>query len=310
MANPTPATTVTPVERTGTGFSITGLIALAIPLLYTLYATVSSVSVASQDDAKALVTNAVIITLVAAVLGLVGLVLGGLGLMRGARMGRGLTVGMSGFTLITSLLFLFLTLIPRANALTTLNDKTAPFARSIQTNCKNQLDNAKALLKTARDQTQAAATNDAAFAQVMITQVGILQSNASDLQNAATLVKGLTAPDSKYQMIVTSCATDLQGQAGFLVSESAIPLPPPYNALAKSVSATTLMKTAAAIVSGKGPIPAPPAGTFQPLIIAALTQAINATDAPLTKAGDQLKQDITDTLTNNLAPFKVGFEIK
>src|SRR5262249_12100676 len=143
MSTTTTETKATVLDRTGMGAGALSVIALAVPLLYTAFGS-SSVTLKSSDDIKTLFSNGIIVTVVAAVLGLIGTGVSLPGLMQvrtGARMA---TTGVSALVLIGSLLFLLVGILPRANAVSNLQDNIKPFAKAVRDNCKTPLDKVNA----------------------------------------------------------------------------------------------------------------------------------------------------------------------
>jgi hypothetical protein len=361
--NPTPTPTstatapstvkVTGIERTGTGLTILGVIAGAIPLLFLAFA--NNVTISTSDQVRSVATTGLILTIAAVVLGLVAT---GLNLPNlGKRLGPGLSTFFSGATLITLGLFLLVTVLPRVSAIQTLNDKTEPFAKAINANCgplstvssdyqKAQLDANGVAGAIANGQVPAAA-DLAAFAQAMTADAAIFQKDANSFNTYQANLNKLTSPDSKYDKLLADCKKDVASTIAFL-SGNGIPTtefvtglnasidglkqPATVTAAIKaavdgavpaSYNAQTLLQDAAKAATGQLPFTLPagipdaqkPAltlavvgvlgGGYPVFVSQAMGQASTSTDTTLTNEGNQLRQDIKDTLTNNLAPFTV-----
>ncbi|WIG59628.1 MAG: hypothetical protein OJF49_002375 [Ktedonobacterales bacterium] len=291
------------LSRASLSIIVLGLIALAIPIGYTLFASASgNVTLASADDITNLLRNGLVLTVVAAALGVLGLLLHLLA--NGIR--KIIQMAFSVLVIVAALVFLFVMVLPRVNTIQNLNDKIVPFATTMRDYCQTPLNQTHADLLDALNRTQGAA-DDATFAAAMQSAVTALQKDSTDLTNALTKLNATTAPDSKYQDLLNDCKATVQAQNDFLSNPNganAIPLPPPFNALAAKVDGIDLLKNSGAIAAGLAPLKVP-AGTMEPLVAQALTQVVSVTNPKLTAEGDQLSNDISDTLTNNLAPFKV-----
>jgi hypothetical protein len=120
------------------------------------------------------------------------------------------------------------------------------------------------------------------------------------------------------------CVKSLKGYQTFLTAPQAIPVPSTVGPLlapiapllganavvgsdgsVSSVSAFGLFTASVAVASSH----AAPTGTAQNIVNQAMTTVINTKNDTLTKAGDQLVQDIKDGLNNNLSPFKVNVPV-
>lgn len=305
------------LSRTGLGGAALSGVALAVPLLYALYAAITGgVTLSSNDDITSLFTTGIIITSVASVLALIATGLGLPGAMAAPRRGLA-TTGTAAGLLVVSALLLFAVLLPRAGAMQNLNDHVAPFAKTVRDTCRSGLNAVTADLTTARDHAKAFATNDVAFAGYMLNDALALNTDQKNLALGIAKLNAVDAPD-KYQQLKKDCLASMGGQLLFLNSAAApnaIALPAPYNALAPKVSAIQLLQLGAQVASGKSPVGQLPAGTIQPIMAGALTQIVDAINnsesgKKLKAEGDALTQDIKDTLNNNLAPFKSGIVVQ
>lgn len=289
--------------------TVLAVIVLAVPLAYTGYAALTgNVTLESTGDISNLLRNGLIVTVVALVLGLLAFVLGLLGAIRGKGVGRIVTTVIALLVLAGSAVFLLLGVLPRASTMQTLNDKTAPFAVVMRDNCQTPLNKTKADLFEALRLTGLNADDDTAFAGIAQTSAATLTADAATLGDSLTKLKATTAPDPKYQALLDDCKATVQAEQDFLTNPNganAIPLPPPFNALAAKIDAVDLLKNSAAVAAGQTPLGKLPKGTVQPLVQQALTAAVQADNPKLTAEGDALTQDLTNTLTNTMAPFKV-----
>jgi hypothetical protein len=315
------------LDRIGAGGSVLSLLALAVPVGYTVYAKNNTVTLNTSDDVKSLITNGIIITGAAAVVGLIATVLNVPGLLKNRSVGRIAATGVSALVLIASVLFLVLGLLPRVTPLSHLSNDLKPFGDKLTTYCSTPLsqlsaDENKIWVDASVTLSQAADGNAAAdsnFAKFLQTDIGLLQTDATALSNGVNALSLLTVPDAKYQDLVSRCQTDLKSEVAFLSNESAIPLPKPFNTLVPSVSFETLLKDAAGIISGQVqtglPAGAIPPGTFETFVRAVLkgdaslgvapsSAALCQTDTQLTSDGNQLYNDAVNILTTNTAPFK------
>ncbi|MBA3825540.1 MAG: hypothetical protein H0X24_16785, partial [Ktedonobacterales bacterium] len=206
---PAPGTVkVTGIERTGTGLTAVGVIAAAIPLVYLAFA--SNIKLDTLDSIKSVLTGGLIVTIAAAVIGLVATGLNVPNL--GKRLGPGLSTAFSGATLVTMALFLFVTVLPRINAVQNLNDKIVPFGKSLNANCKNPLNAIKTdYTKVQTDATPLAGaisaiptggpipttTQFGTFAAAMTTDAATLQTDATNFATYQANLNKLTSPDKK-----------------------------------------------------------------------------------------------------------------
>lgn len=216
--------------------------------------------------------------------------------------------GVSVLVLLVSVVFLFTTLLPRANAIQNLNNNVVPFAMSLEHNCENPLNQAQADIKTAYNDSVTYAKDDQTFTTKMGTDGQTLQTDSATLSNSASQLSLLTAPDPKYQALLTGCRTDVKNEIALLNSSSALPFPPAVVAIVhiQSVSLLGLLQDAAQVASGQVKINAP-AGSAEALVASVLQQVVSQNSDPtLTQEGNQLRADINSTLKDNLAPFIAG----
>lgn len=315
----------TPATKTSTGLlgraglvgTVLSGVALVVPLASIVFAAVTgSVTLATADDITALFTRGIIITGAAAALGLVALGLNTPGALADPRRGL-VTTGASAGLLVVSAALLFAVVVPRASAVSHLNSDIVPFAIAMRDDCKTPLNAITPDLAKARDDAQANLTSDSGFAVAMQADAQVLSTDLSALSTALTPLKAATVPDPKYQQLKDDCVAGVTGEIGFLSNPNdpnAIPLPPPYNAFQPKVSAIQLIQLSGQIAAGKGPIQEP-SGTIEPLVHFALDQIVTTmNNSPagrkLRAEGDSLTQDIKDTLTNNLAPFKSSVPVQ
>ena len=308
-ATTTADTQTSVLDRVALIGTVLGVIVLAVPLAYTGYAALTgNVTLETTGDISNLLRTGLIVTVVALVLGLLAFVVGLLGAVRGKGMGRIVTTVIALLVLVGSAVFLLVGVLPRASTMQTLNDKTAPFAIVMRDNCRAPLNKAKADLFEALRQTGLNAKDDTAFAGIAQTSAAALDTDATALNDALTKLNATSAPDSKYQALLDDCKATVKAEHDFLkdpTSANAIPLPPPFNALAPKIDMIDLLKNSAAVATGQTPLGKLPKGTVQPLVQQALTAAVQADNPKLTAEGDALTQDLTNTLTNTMAPFNV-----
>jgi hypothetical protein len=285
----------------------------AVPLGYTLFAAINgSVTISTTDDVTNLFTRGIILTAASAGLGVLGLALNVPGLLAAPRRGIA-TSGVSAALVLITALFLFVGVLPRAGAMQHLNDQVAPFARSMRDNCKAPLDAVTADITKARDDAKANLANDATFAQAMQADANALNTDAQQLSTSKDALRAAKVPDSKYQQLKDDCIAAVNGEYSFLLDSngpSAISLPAPFNI---KVSAIQLLQDGALAATGAVPGLTLQPGSIEPLMVLALNQIvaqINSGGQQLTAEGNALTQDIKDTLTNNLAPFKNGVSIQ
>lgn len=312
----TDVTTVkaTVLDKSALAVAVLSAIALAVPIVYTVYAA-NSVTITKSDDIKSLFTNGIIVTGAAGVLGLVGLLLSVPGLLKGARTGRVVTTLVSVVVLVASAVGLVAVLLPRAGAVSNLNDKVQPFALSLQQNCQTPLNNLSSheseILTHSFQTKTGAAEDDARFADLLQGDIANLQKDATDLKAASDKLGKLTAPSGPayYAELLKHCQDDVAGQADFLTNDTganAIPLPAPFSAIAPKASLTTLVKGSALVASGTSPLGPLPPSTVQTVLATAMQQVIaSSKDQVATDDGNKLQADIAKTLTDNLSPIAV-----
>jgi hypothetical protein len=295
-------------SKAGLGLTIASVVILAVPLLYILYGTVSTVTLNSSDEVTRLFTVGLVLTAVAGLLGLVATILHGMGLGKGFTTGKGVNTGISVVVLLASAALLFTTVLPRANAVQKLNNTLVPFGYAIRDNCQTPLDTIQADFKKTKADADNNATDDAAFATAIKADITKIQTDSSALSNGLNKLNSLTVPDSKYQKLLDGCKKDVKGEIDLLTSSSAIPLPEAAQAAAgaSSVSLTTLLQDAATVAGAGITFPGLPAHPAQLLTSQVMAQVVAASDPELTAAGDEFKADINNTLKDNLAPFKAG----
>jgi hypothetical protein len=214
--------------------------------------------------------------------------------------------------------------LPRVSAVQNLQDNTIPFARTMNSNCKAPLNAIKDDLTNIRNFSETTKTSDAGYAGGVGTYVGTLRLDQGLLSDSLYTLQRTSVPDAKYQTLLDECVKSLKGYQALLTSPQAIPVPSTVGPLLApiapllganavkgsdgsitSVSALGLF-TASVAVAASG---AAPTGTAQTIVSQAMTTVINTKNDTLTKAGDQLVQDIKDGLNNNLSPFKVNVPV-
>jgi hypothetical protein len=199
------------LSRTGLGGAALSGVALAVPLLYALYAAITGgVTLSSNDDITSLFTTGIIITSVASVLALIATGLGLPGAMAAPRRGLA-TTGTAAGLLVVSALLLFAVLLPRAGAMQNLNDQVAPFAKTVRDTCRSGLNAVTADLTTARDHAKAFATDDVAFAGYMLNDALALNTDQKNLALGIAKLNAVDAPD-KYQQLKKDCLASMGGQ--------------------------------------------------------------------------------------------------
>ncbi len=182
------------IQRVGLVGTIAAGVAFAIPVLYTLYAQLTSnVSLATADQVTNLFKYGILLCIVSLALGVVALALGASGLLiarlRAPR--RGLVqTAVSALLLILTAVFLFAMTLPRASAIQTLNDKVVPFAYSMRDNCRTPLNAVTPDLAKARDDATLHLTDDAGFATAMQADVAKLNTDVQALRTALPLLQG------------------------------------------------------------------------------------------------------------------------
>jgi hypothetical protein len=307
------------LSRVGTVLTIVSLVALAVPLLYLLYAAINgNVTLNSSDAVTNLFTYAIILTAAAGVLGLVAAVIHGTGLRRGFTTGTGAQVGASVVLLIAAAIFLFTTLLPRASAVQHLNDKIAPFALNLQANCQKPLDQVQHDIAVATYDAHVAFDGaqgpagvppaDPTYITNMGNDITNMQKDESALKTALSKLNRLAVPDPKYQALLNGCAKDVQSEITLLTDSNAIQLPAQAVAVIhiSSLSLLTLLQDSVQVINGSLPVSIPHPLVYQ--LVSGVLDAIEAqsSDPQLTAEGDQLAADINDTLKKNLAPFVPG----
>lgn len=314
MAVETETTTKAKTSLLGRGGLVATIltgVAFAIPVLYTLYAQFTgNVSLSSADQVTALFRNGILLCIAALVLGVVALALSAPGLLRAPRQGI-VQAAVAVVLLILTAAFLLAMVLPRANAIQTLNDKVVPFAFSMRDHCQTPLGAVTPDLAKARDDATRYLTDDAGFATAMQADVAKLQADVQTLNANVAPLQATTVPLDQFKSLKADCVTALGGEVDFLTNSqgtNAIPLPAPYNAIQATIAPIPLIQVGIAEATGTGPVTLPP-GTIEPLISEALAQVITLSSVSpfgqhLTAEGDDLTQYISDTLTNNLAPFK------
>jgi hypothetical protein len=322
-----PKAKATMLDRIGAGGSVLSVLALAVPVVYTVYANSNTVTLNTSDDVKNLITNGIIVTGVAGVIGLIATVLNVPGLLKMLSVGRIAATGVSALMLIASVLFLVLGLLPRVSPLNHLNNDLQPFGNSLTTNCATPLNQTNSDLNQiyikAGMSLTGDATGDGIFAQEVPAELTTLQGDATALTNGVAALGKITTP-SPYQDLLNRCVRDLKSEAAFLSDDHAIPLPAPFSAVAPSVSFEHLLGAAAGVISGQVQIPGVPAaaiqpGTFQGYVRAVLKgdatlgvpsyrAALCQSDAQLTAEAAQLYNEAVTTLKTNTAPFKANVD--
>lgn len=294
----------------GAILTLLGLVAIAVPFLVLLYAqTNGDVQLSTADQINTLLTTGIVITIAALVLGALALICLVLATVRARRTGRIVGLVLALIVVVASAGFLVSTMLPRAAAIQHLNNKVVPFAQTLQANCQTPLNNTTAHLNSTLQDVQNDVSDDAGFAAAMQIDQNNLQNDATALTNGLNTLKNTTAPDAKYQPLLQDCVATVKVEVDFLTNDTgtnAIALPAPYSTLVPggTVSGIDLLKDSALVASGGVPIHIKP-GTIQPLVAFALQQVLAVTNPKLTQEGDQLVQDIHDTLNTNLAPFVV-----
>jgi hypothetical protein len=295
------------MSRLGLGGAILALIAFLIPAVYLLLGATGAVQMNSKSDITGLLTGAVIVGVIALVLAVLATLLNLPGLFADPRNSLGALIA-SALLLLLSAGFLFGMALPRAAAVQNLNDNIIPFAQTMRDNCKAPLTAAVDDLTTARNFADTSKTSDGGYAGGMGAYIGVLHIDDGNLASGISVIQQTTVPDPKYQTLKDECLKSLKGMVNFLDNAQAVPLPSPFDKLiAPTVSGFTLLNTSVAVAGGAVPLPTPlPTGTVQTLISQALTQVINTKNPALTKAGDDLTNDIKNGLNDNLSPFKVN----
>ncbi len=311
------------MSRLGLYTAILALIAFLVPVVALLLGAIGAVQMNTADDIKSLLTNAVIVGIIAFALAVLATLLNLPGLFSEPRQGVVALIG-SVLLLLLSAGFLFGMVLPRVSAVQNLQDNTIPFAKSMNANCKAPLNAIKEDLTNIRNFADSTKASDAGYAGGVGTYIGTLRLDQGLLSDSLYTLQHTTVPDAKYQTLVDECVKSLKGYQGFLTSPQAIPVPATLgpllapvapllgaNAVVGSDGSVTSVSgfgllTASVAVAGSGKAPA---GTAQSIVSQAMTTVINTTNDTLTKEGDKLVQDIKDGLNNNLSPFKVNVPV-
>jgi hypothetical protein len=293
------------MSRLGLGAAILALIALLVPAVYLLLGVTGVVQLNTTDDIKNLLTGAVIVGIIALALAVVATLLNLPGLFADPRHSVGALIG-SALLLLLSAGFLFGMALPRSAALSNIQDNIKPFAETMRDNCKAPLNAAVEDLTTMRNFADTTKASDAGYAGGAGTYIGVLHKDDGNLASGIAVIQQTEVPDSKYQTLKDECLKSLVGMVNFLDNPTAIPIPAPYDALlGKGISGMGLLN-ASVLAAASGSLPT---GTVQGLISQTLTQVINTKNPALTKAGDDLTNDIKNGLNDNLSPFKVNIPV-
>lgn len=314
----TEATTVkaTALDRAGAAVAVLSVIALAVPIIYTVYAANGNVTLKTSDDIQSLFTNGIIVTLAAAALGLIGAALTVPGLLKGARVGRIVTTLVSLIVLVASLVGLLVVIAPRASAVSDLKTKIQPFGQTLQQSCQTPLNNLSGhendiFVHALQAKISGDAAGDALLVQTLQADLANLQQDATDLKAGSDKLSKLTAPSGPayYAELLTHCQQDVAGQADFLTNDTganAVTLPAPFSAIAPKAGLITLVKGSALVASGTSPLGHLPPGTVETVLAAAMQRVIaGSKDQVATDDGNKLQADIAKTLTDNLSPIAV-----
>jgi hypothetical protein len=310
------------MSRLGLYAAILALIAFLVPVVALLLGALGVVQMNTSDDIKSLLTNATIVGIIALVLAVLATLLNLPGLFSEPRQGVVTLIG-SVLLLLLSAGFLFGMVLPRVSAVQNLNDNVIPFAQTMNASCKAPINTTIEDLRTIRSFATQTLTSDTGYAGGVGTYVNILHSDDAALADGIQAVQNATVPDPKYQDLKDQCLLSLRGMQSFLDAPGKIQVPaalgtllapigPALGANAVLVSGNVAsvsgfgLLTASVLVAGSG---VAPAGTAQALVITAMNAVIGSTNDQLTKDGDQIVQDITDGLTNNVAPFKMNVPV-
>ncbi len=315
------------MNRVGTGGTVLSAVALAVPLGYTAYASATTVTLNSADGVKNTLTAGIIFTGAAALIALIATALNVPGLMKSPSAGRVASTGVSALVLIGAALFLVLNLLPRVAPLNNLSNNLQPFGDALTKDCSTPLSqltrDEHAIYLDAAVNNTGNADGDAGFVKALSVDIPKIQADASAISNGINDLNLVTVPDAKYQDLVNRCIADMKADIDFLSNDtgsSAIPVPPPFDVVQKTVSFETLLNDAAGILSGAVAIPgvplaAIPNGTFQTFVSAVLVgnpalgvpvagSVLCAKDPKLTADGNQLYNDAVSILKTNTAPFQ------
>jgi hypothetical protein len=299
------------VDRTGTALTIASAVILAVPLVYVGFAYMDgSVTLSSADAISRLFTVGIILTALAGILGLIATVIHGMAARKGITTGKGAQLGVSALVAVIAALFLLTTVMPRAGAIQSLNDKIVPFGHSLENNCQTPLTNAqndiKEALLDALTHGVPSAPDDKGFVVQMRADTTTLQNDLAALTTGLNTLNTTSVPDSKYQALYDGCVKDVKSEIALLSSSSALPFPAVVVSLTGKQSDSTiqLLQDAAAVASGQIKINAPD-GSAQTLVQQILQQVVEQnSDTKLTAEGNQLKADADNTLIDNLSPFR------
>jgi multisubunit Na+/H+ antiporter MnhG subunit len=310
------------MSRLGLYAAVLALIAFLIPVVALLLGAIGVVQMNTSDDIKSLLSNAVIVGIIALVLAVVATLLNLPGLFSEPRQGVITLIG-SVLLLLLSAGFLFGLVLPRASAVQNINDNIVPYAQAMRDNCKAPLNTTIEDLRTIRSVSVANNTNDAGYAGTVGTYIAVLKQDDGRLADGVGGVLQTKVPDPKYQDLKDQCLQSLRGLQGFLDKPSAVPIPAALGTLLAPLApalGTSAVVTNGAIasVSGFGLLNlsvlvagsgVAPAGTAQTAVTAAMNTVIGSTNQRLTDDGDALVKDIKDGLDNNLAPFQVNVPV-
>lgn len=317
----------TMMNRVGTGGTVVSAVALAVPLGYTAYAGANAVTLNSASSVQNTLLAGIILTGVAALVALIATVLNLPGLLKGPSAGKIASTGVSVIVLVASVLFLMLNLVPRVTPLNHLSNDLQPFGNALTKDCSDPLNQLTRDEHTIYLDSQVSLTGDAGgdanFVKLLSVDAPKIQADATAISNGINQLNLVTVPDAKYQDLVNRCIADEKSDIDFLSNDSganAIPVPPPFNVVSKTVSFETLLNDAQGILSGAVQIPgvplaAIPFSTFQTFVSAVLagnpslgvpvaSSVLCAKDPKLSADGNQLYNDAVSTLTTNTAPFK------
>src|SRR6516225_9566341 len=186
------------VSRLGLIAAVLALIALLVPVIALLLGAVGAVQMNTSDDITSLLTNAVIVGIIALALAVVATLLNLPGLFSEPRQGLVTLIG-SVLLLLLSAGFLFGMVLPRASAVQNLHDNIIPFAQTMSDSCKAPLNDTIEDLTTVRNFADSMKTSDAGYAGGVGTYISILHSDDAKLVDGIQAVQEATVPDPKYQ---------------------------------------------------------------------------------------------------------------
>jgi hypothetical protein len=238
---------ISAIERIGAPVTVVGAVAIAAPLLTLAVAALTGkITLSTSDQINFWVTTAAIVTIGAAVLSLIAVGLHLPALIRAPRGGRIAWTTVSGVALVASVLFLLLTVLPRANNLTHLNNVIEPFGKAIQSDCQTPLNNETSRYKQVEADANAFPTQPNAstilldlsnLSASMNKDAGLFQQDLTAIQADLPKVQALSLPDGKYGDLKDGCIRDIQGTIGFLNTSSSIPTSQVVQALLAAVPA-------------------------------------------------------------------------